>query len=61
MSEPEVYELLDLFSKSSIISGMYANMPKNEHLSRGWLRNLLEKMALEKMARASAPGSSEAA
>ena len=61
LSEPEVYELLGLFSKSNIISGMYANMLENEHHSRGWLWNLLEKMALEKAACASAPGSSEAA
>ena len=59
LSDPEVYQLFNLFSKNTNISEQYAGLelktPEDEAFSRGWLRDLLDHMA-----HAHAPGGSEA-
>jgi hypothetical protein len=53
LSDPEIYELFSLFSKNDNISDQYARLasktPEDEAFSRGWLRNLLENTAHERV------------
>ena len=59
LSDPEVYQLFDLFSRNNNISSIYAGLllatPEDETFSHGWLWDLLENMA-----HVHAPGGSEA-